>query len=515
MGAAVMGLFSRKNQEPAIVPSQATEQDVADLTNQAAELSPVEPLMAAPAPSVSPHKAGKPSTFTAKGLQGVQIEPPLLDSELGSSQPTSIRETVPDLLTPFQRTLTYGSMMNDAGVNVSIRVAKMPVLGAEFYVEPHSAEPIDIEIAQFITANLMEGMSAPFLTALDDILYMYVDGYSVMEKVYEMRTWSANAKGANSRQYTMLKKLGVRPASTAKEINYDDNGGPAEFIQSAIRASGQPQDVTLPVQKIIIFTFQKRGGDLSGKSLLRTAYPHWYYKSHFYKIDAVQKERHSIGVPRGKLLPGYNQNDKIIMRTLLRNLRINEEAFVMQTPNIEIDFIKVESQLVDVLASAKEHNAMILLNVLAQFILLGLESSGGGRATAGAGTDLFMKSLKYVANYITDQINMYLIPELVVWNYPTTNFPKLKVRNIGDTRDLQMLGSAIANLVAQGAIQFDDDTENWVRRVFDMPARTSPRQDIQAPAKTTDTNAQNNGSNPKGDVKGGTGFKGKPANAPQ
>jgi hypothetical protein len=151
------------------------------------------------------------------------------------------------------------------------------------------------------------------------------------------------------------------------------------------------------------------------------------------------------------------------------------------------------------------------MNVLAQFIGLGVEG-GGGRATAGTQSDLFMKSLRFVANYIADQINMYVIPELVVWNYPTKNFPKLKVRNIGETRDLQMLAAALANLFAQQALTNDDDTENWLREVFDMPAKqfgstSRPPKDV--------VSANGSSTNGKGDVKleKGTGNVGKPVNA--
>src|SRR5262249_62200660 len=116
--------------------------------------------------------------------------------------------------------------------------------------------------------------------------------------------------------------------------------------------------------------------DLTGKSLLRTAYPHWFYKTHFYKIDAVAKERHGIGIPRGKLLAGFNQADRDILRQLLRNIRTNEESFVIQTPNVEIDFMQLMGEPVDVLASADHHNTMILLNVMAQFLALGLSGQG-------------------------------------------------------------------------------------------------------------------------------------------
>ena len=90
-------------------------------------------------------------------------------------------------------------------------------------------------------------------------------------------------------------------------------------------------------------------------------------------------------------------------------------------------------------------------------------------------SDLFMKSLKYVANYIADQINLYMIPELVVWNYPTKNFPQLAVRNLGETRDLAAACSALGNLFAQEILTPDMATEQHVRKMFDIPIKLEAR----------------------------------------
>ena len=445
--------------------------------------------------------------------------------EQGSSQPVVIREIVPTLASSFLRAQEYAKMMNDAAVDVSIRAAKTPILGAEFFVEPFSDSDLDVEVAEFIWANLGEGMSAPFLNSLEDILHFYEDGYSVVEKVYEQREWAPrrSRSAANTKNFIMLKKLGPRPASTIKSIDYDDNGGPKLVLQNAIQADKKVEEKKLPIEKILIFTHNRTGGDLQGKSLLRTAHPHWYYKKHFYKIDAIQKERFSLGVLKGKLMPGFVPSDKEILRTMLRNYRTNEEAFMLLTPNVDVEVEFPGGTPVDVLASAVHHNQMILMNVLGQFIALGTEGGGGGgRATAATQSDLFMKSLKYVANLIAQEINMYLIPELVVWNYPTKNFPQLKVRNIGETRDLQMLGSALSNLFAQQGITPDLETENWIRKVFDMPAKAGTVQTpIGVEVDETDLDAQavpvtNNGKGRKGAPLGErTGNVGKPANAPE
>jgi hypothetical protein len=461
------------------------------------------------------------TTYTATGA----AQPLTVEVEDGSSQPVKIRETVPELASAFVRLQTYAKMMNDAGVDVSMRAAKTPVLGAEFYMEAFSDSDEDADIADFVWQNLAEGMSAPFINSLEDILHMYEDGYSVLEKVYENRVWTPKRTGANAKMYTMLKKLAVRPTNTLKDFTYDNNGGPVEVVQNAIQGDNKPIEKKLDTNKLLIFTFGRKGGDLTGKSLLRTAYPHWYYKTHMYKIDAIQKERHALGVPRGKLLPGWKPKDLELLRQLLKNIRTNEESYFIQTPNVEIDFAEVHGNLVDVLASASHHNIMILLNVMVQFLALGMEASGGGRATSGAQTDIYMKSLKYVANHLTDVMNMYLIPELVVYNFKTSNFPKLRVRNIGETRDLQMLGSALGNLYSQEALSTDLNTENWVRRVFDMPQKLESDFNAQVAAakaaatQSTNGNAPTNGNgngNAKGAIKqrpGDGGNNGKPPSA--
>lgn len=470
-----------------------------------------------------PRKPVIGTSYKTKGLVDAgSVKPPKLNAETGSSQFPQIPDIVPELATAFARARAYAQMMNDTSCDVSIRAAKTPILGSEFFVEPYSENPMDFEISEFIDECLFGGMTSPFLNSLEDILHMFEDGYSVVEKVIEEREWAPRRFAANTRVFAMLKKLGPRPSSTITGIDYDNNGGPEQVKQNAIQKDRSVKEVKIPIDKAVIFTFGRKGGDLTGKSLLRTAHEPWYYKKRLYKIDAIQKERMSLGIPRGTLLPGWTEQDRVILRQLLRNLRTNEESFVIQTQNMEIDFIEFKGDLPNPLESAVHHNAMIMLNVLGQFISLGVEG-GGGRATAGTQADLFMKSLRYVANQIAEQINMYVIPELVVWNYPTRNFPKLRVRNIGETRDLQMLASALGNLFAQDAVTWTPETENWIRKIFDMP--TVPVDILQAAvaeasAKIAATNGkatEGNGKVPpevvksaKGSVKPGSGYVGQP-----
>jgi hypothetical protein len=137
-----------------------------------------------------------------------------------------------------------------------------------------------------------------------------------------------------------------------------------------------------------------------------------------------------------------------------------------------------------------------MLNTMVQFLLLVLEGTGGGRATSGSHQDMFNKSLRHVGNLICDSVNLYCVPFLVGYNYDTDKFPKLQVRNIGETKDLQQWASGISNLVAQDIITPDIELEQWARSIVDAPSK---RGGVQTPLekKTSqkgDVTSQNDGN---------------------
>lgn len=421
------------------------------------------------------------TTYATQGAVDVKGTAATL-SEIGSALAGRVHDPILQFASAQSADQTYSKMVRaDASVRISLRAGKSPVLGADYYFEPCDESPEAALNAALAEYNLLHGMTTPWLKTLEQILKMYEKGWSLFEPVWEIREWTpppgiGGVQLPNRKRFTMIRKLAVRPVSTVSKINYDDNGGPISFEQNAIRGDGKVNRVTIPIQKAVAFTFDQDGGDLTGNSILRSAYQHWYYKDHLYKIDAVQKERHGIGIPDVELQPGYSQTDKEIAEELASNLRTNEKAHVVRTPFIHIGFIELSGNPVDALQSATHHDTMIMKNIMVQFLNVG---EGTGRATAATGMDMFLKAMKYVAQSICDNINMYVIPQLIAYNFKSDKFPELKVKNIGETKDLQMWAAAIANLINKGGIQVDDDFEQWVRAQVDAPKRTSPYKEKQ------------------------------------
>ncbi len=54
---------------------------------------------------------------------------------------------------------------------------------------------------------------------------------------------------------------------------------------------------------------------------------------------------------------------------------------------------------------------------MVQFLNMGLGDTSGGRATGATAMDMFLKSMRYIAQTICDAFNMYLVPQMISYNF--------------------------------------------------------------------------------------------------
>ncbi len=448
----------------------------------------------------------KQVTGTSYEAKPAENAPPQSYSEIGTQYKSSIVDPVPEFITRNVAIQTYKKMArSDASVRSSLRAGKAPVLGADFFVEPFDESEEALVAAEFCAFNTFNAPSVPWVRTLAEILTMLDYGFSAFESVYEQREWAPKGvkPGANRKVYTTLRKLSPRPVSTIDRFAYDENGGPLGLWQNVTYGPGKESATTagqkkvfIPIEKLMVFTFDGEGSNLEGESILRSAYPHWFYKTTLYKIDAIQKERHGIGVPDIEIAAGASEDDTELAHRMGRNLRTNEFSYIVRPPTLTVGFAELSGNLVDALASANHHDNMIMKNILVQFLNLGIEGSGGGRAVGATAFDMFLKSMSFLANYICDCYNLYQYPRLVAYNFQTDKFPKLAVKNIGETKDLQMWSAAVRNLMEAGGITPDLPLEQYIRKTVDLPAKTDPYTNPQEVKQDNPNPFGNNGDNP-------------------
>ena len=200
-----------------------------------------------------------------------------------------------------------------------------------------------------------------------------------------------------------------------------------------------------------------------------------------YKIDAIQKERHGIGVPIIKMPLGFSTADKALADNLGRNLRTNERAHIVVPMNWEVAFAKLEGQPVDCMKSIEHHDMKIKSNILAPF----MDESNVNPDSL----DVYYKATRYIANTLCDTINHYLIPQMVGMNFIRGKSPKLRVRRIGEEEALRTLSFAFRNFVGAGAIRPDDPLEKFLRSELDLPPADPETARMPLPPGGQDPNA--------------------------
>jgi hypothetical protein len=410
----------------------------------------------------------------------------------------STEEYVPELtgvrgLDVFER-----MRRSDGMVAAALRGIKLPLLSAEWDIVAASEDPLDLEIADFVRKNLFERLA--WQEHLREVLTFLDFGFSVFEKVWDVvdvvdaaaqqyhQQWALDMeKNARdiyefsgrrvrvptqslarysiaTRQQIVLKKIAPRLQRTIWRWNTDDHGDVVTVDQQKWLNSEFSLQ-TIPMDKLLVFTNEKEGGNYLGRSILRPAYKHWFIKDQLYRIQAIAAERHGVGIPV-MAMPADKSDEKNISRAedILAGIRANERGYVVELFGYKF---RVEgtgsSAVMDLDPMIKHHDFMISVSVLAQFLTLGSQEQGA-RALAQDLTALFLMTEEALGAQVADIHNRHLIPELVNYNYAgITKYPRLTVSSI-ESRNVVALLSSIAQATAGKLLTPDLELENLLRK---------------------------------------------------
>ena len=345
----------------------------------------------------------------------------------------------------------------DATVAAALKVMKLPLRSANWFMRPAGQDPKQVEQAKFVEYNLMNAMSITWDDFLRQSLLMLDYGVFVFEKVFTNVEY-------DGKTYIGWRKFAPRQPRTINQWKIRD-GKEDGVIQQKVGGG----TVEIPIDKLLIFVNEKEGDNWEGISLLRSAYKHWFFKDIFEQIDAMAFERQGLGVPYCKFPAGAQAKDKSNAIAIVKNLRANEKAYVTYPEGYEVGFLDMHGKSTrDPKSSIEYHNRQIVLNVLAQFLMLGSGDSGSF-ALSKDQSGFFYDSLQAVAKNICDVVNKYAIKQICDINWPgTTEYPELVVDDIGAI-DKEKFANMINTLMGAQLIKQDDDLVKYIRKELDLP----------------------------------------------
>lgn len=367
---------------------------------------------------------------------------------------------------------TYEKMRrSDAQVAATLLACELPIRAAAWDVHPASDSAADREIAAFVRDNIFGGLeytspsgvktSQSWDDVLRNALLMLAFGASAHEEIYSI-------DGDRVRLARLAPRL---PLTFYRWIVDADGETLLALNQYGYRNAGF-ESVTIPADRLAVFTFNQEGANFFGRSMLRPAYMHWYIKHQLYRIDAIAGERNGLGVPTIEQGPDSSKEDREAAAKWVQQLAAHEKTGVSLPNGWKFALKGVEGNVRDLYNSIQHHNIEISRTALAFFMNLGLGArSGGNRALGESQTDFFFLALQATADQIARTISHTTVRQLVDYNweavarYPRLTVSNLRARNFNDTLDL------LTRVAQSGIVAPYPELAQYVTRELGLPQK--------------------------------------------
>ena len=358
----------------------------------------------------------------------------------------------------------------------------------KFTVEPGGDTKADKESAEFVE-QCMNDMCVTWTDTLSEIISFVVYGWSYHEIVYKRRM--GRRPGQDSSKYDDgligWKKLPIRSQETLYEWKFKEHSDELAGMEQWCITDTDVIQAVIPIEKALHFVTKSRKGNPEGRSILRTAYRDWYFKKRIQEIEGIGIERDLAGFPLLEAPEGYEglwdseaeQEVKDALRAaqdIVTNIRRDSMEGLVVPPGWKMTLLSTGSRRqFDTNQIIERYNKSIATSVLTDFVLLGHESVGSF-ALADNKTKMFALAVGTYLDIICEVFNSQAIPRLIDINGDhfkgITDYPYMKHGDIEDA-NLEKIGAFIQQMTGAGVLTPDDELEDYVRQLANLPEKTT------------------------------------------
>ena len=383
---------------------------------------------------------------------------------------------------------TYTEMRdNDAVVGAILYAIETLIRQVEWTVKPAEDTHEAREAARFLESCLVD-MAVDWETFISEVLTMLPYGYSLFETVYKLRGGPDQDDERYRSRYDDgrigWRKFAIRGQDTIERWKFGNEGG----IEGAYQNAPPTYNTTfIPMDKLLLFRTKVERNNPEGRSLLRNAYRSWYFLKRLQEIEAIGVERDLAGlpvmhVPIEVMSPTATAAQKSLRTSLeqvIQQIRRDEREGVLMPSELDRDgkptgyklslLTSGGSRAMDTDKIIRRYESRISMSVLAEFIMLGMDTTGSF-ALADSKTTLFATSLRSILESIASTFNNTAVRKLFELNpeFPEHCWPELTYGDI-ETQDLKSMGSYLQSLSAAGLITPDPELEDTLREMASLP----------------------------------------------
>jgi len=378
---------------------------------------------------------------------------------------------------------------NDAALGGAILAMETLAKQVAWSIDPADDSPAAHEVAEFVE-SCRQDMEHTWADFISEAMSMIVFGWAFFEEVYKLRIGpkepSARFRSKHRDGRWGWRKLAIRAQESLYEWIFDNETGDATHMVQMPAPDYRIRKI--PLSKGLHLRIRSRKGSPEGRSLLRNAYRSWYFLKRIQEIEAIGTERDLAGLPDMQVpvevmqaAPGSEMGRlRAYYETMVSRIRRGEYEGIVRPSEQDrsgnptgYKFGLVSSggrRPVDVDAIIRRYESRILISLLAEFLVLGMDKVGSF-ALSSDKTDLFAQSVAALLAVIVEGFNRTCIPKLCELNgIPEELHPKLKHGDL-EQRSLAELATYIATLSGAGHLAPSDALDDYLRDYADLPAR--------------------------------------------
>ena len=367
----------------------------------------------------------------------------------------------------------YQKMRSDAMVEAVLTAVRLPIMAASWTVEAAGRDGNATRARDLVQENLFELLGECWEDEVRNLLTNLIYGFSVSVKQWKVV----------GGQVVLADLLPVHPRTIlqSKEPWVIDGDGKLQGCWQYGTDGETYREEWLPGERILHLTHDTEFRNPEGRSLLRSAYKHWFIKNELYTYGAIGAERASVGTPVGKYPEGTSTEKQAEFQQILQGVMVSDAAAVTLPEGWTVENFSLKVDNEGLMAQIQHHDTKIAQAVLAQFLQLGVEGKGGAYSLSSDQTDLFLLCLEAIADYLCAKLNRRVVKELVNYNLATDQYPVVSATvarqsAVGLASVLRQLTAGINPLVTP-----DEALEDFIRELLQLPARTAPRPKPQEP----------------------------------
>lgn len=417
--------------------------------------------MTTPAPTILPNHQGVTIRIGRTGLK------------LASGR---IAEEYHALLRSWQREANWYLEMRDAAVvGTALRAVKLPLLSAEFDVEPGAEGAANGRAAEWLWRTMTEMRRQTWRQHVSDMLEAIDFGFAVSEIVLAKRPDGL----------LWLEGLEPRGQETLEQWRFAESDDRATHFVQRDPNTGDTFDI--PLARCLHFTIDARKANPQGRSLLRSAWRPWRFLQDLENLEGIGVERDVGGMPIARLpRERLESEDTTTLENALKALRQDENLYLMLDNETELIPYAGGSKQYDIGAIIDRKKKEVLMLFMAQFLMLGMEQVGTQALVQGS-QDFFALVEQSIQVQLLETWNGQLVPYLFLWNQAAfpgmTALPRIVWRAVGG-RDVAALTTAWATLTDRGLVQPQEADEQVFRDLLDMPDVEAAREPAVAVPET-------------------------------